>query len=208
MDNMIPAGINFQLWYKSNVSLGLIFQGFIHSMLCITKRIRVEIWKPDCSHWKTKRNKRYAWKFSKRAANFAHEKSKCKFKIRNWVQLEAHNHSKIDTRGEGNSKHTTLICTLVFKPQNQAGRVCNTSVDTSAYTRAWPIYQTNTGLYLPDIRQKWVWNPIPGHGMKVLKRIQYQEQAGMKIFTTPNTRIRVVSSKVGYQMVVNWCLQL
>ncbi len=27
--------------------------------------------------------------------------------------------------------------------------------------------------------------------MKVLKRIQYQEQAGMKIFTTPNTRISV-----------------
>jgi hypothetical protein len=44
--------------------------------------------------------------------------------------------------------------------------------------------------------------------MKVLERIQYQEQAGMKIFTIPNTRIRVVSSKVGYQMVVTWCLQL
>jgi hypothetical protein len=90
---------------------------------------------------------------------------KCKFKIRKWVKLEAHNHSKIDTKGEGNSKRATLICTLVFKPQNQAGwvslwlfsvqyipggmlilnwyqvdgyqtdRVCNTSVDTSAYTR-------------------------------------------------------------------------
>jgi len=134
------------------------------------------------------------------------EDFKCKFKIRKWVQLEAHNHSKIDTKGEGNSKRATLICTLVFKPQNQAGwvslwlflaqyipggmmlilnwyqvdgyqtdRVCNTSVDTSAYTRGWPIYQTNTGLYLPDTRQKWVWNPIPGPGMKVLKRIQYQE---------------------------------
>jgi hypothetical protein len=41
---------------------------------------------------------------------------KCKFKIRKWVGLEAHNHSKIDTRGEGNSKHATLICTLVFEP--------------------------------------------------------------------------------------------
>jgi hypothetical protein len=29
MNHMIPAGIKFQLWYKSNVSLGLIFQGFI-----------------------------------------------------------------------------------------------------------------------------------------------------------------------------------
>ncbi len=61
MTNMIPAGINFQLWYKSSVSLRWFLRALsmeIHSMLCITKAIRVDIQKPDCSHWKTERNKR------------------------------------------------------------------------------------------------------------------------------------------------------
>ncbi len=36
--------------------------------------ISVEIWKPDCSYWKTERNQRHAWRFSKRAANITHKK--------------------------------------------------------------------------------------------------------------------------------------
>jgi hypothetical protein len=44
------------------------------------------------------------------------ERLKCKFKIRRLVQLEGHNHSKIDTRGEGNPKRATLVYTLIFEP--------------------------------------------------------------------------------------------
>ncbi len=116
--NMILAGIKFQLWYKSSVSLRLYFESFIHSMLCITKAIRIEIWKPDCSHCKIERsiqkkqkNKRGAWRFSKRAANITHEKLECKFKIRKWVQIKTHKHSKIDTRIDGNLICTTQVCT-------------------------------------------------------------------------------------------------
>ncbi len=43
-------------------------------------------------------------RFSKRAVSFTPEKIKYKFEIPKWVQLEAHNHSKIDSRGEGNPK--------------------------------------------------------------------------------------------------------
>jgi len=61
-------------------------------------------------------------RFSERAANINHKKIKVQIQNKK-TGIITHNHSKVDTRGNNNPKCAILICTLVFKPLNQAGRV-------------------------------------------------------------------------------------